>query len=80
MVNLSQGGDFIIAVNGASQEYKDHNNRNFTVLNNINLQIRQGEFVTIVGPTGCGKSTLLRMILGSEKPARGKILMNETEI
>lgn len=81
MIKISQDEEeFIIGVNGASQEYKDHNNNNFTVLNNINLQIRQGEFVTIVGPTGCGKSTLLRMILGSEKPASGKILMNNTEI
>lgn len=72
--------DYIIEVQGASQQYKDHRNKNFTVLDNINLQIREGEFVTIVGPTGCGKSTLLRMILGSEKPMNGRVLMDNKEV
>jgi NitT/TauT family transport system ATP-binding protein len=46
------------------------------ILNHLNFKIQEGEFVTLVGPTGCGKSTLLRMILGSELPFSGKILMN----
>jgi len=46
------------------------------ILNHLNLNIQKGEFVTLVGPTGCGKSTLLRMILGSELPFSGEILMN----
>ncbi|MDQ4141857.1 MAG: ABC transporter ATP-binding protein, partial [Bacteroidota bacterium] len=60
--------------------YLDHSGNSFQVLDNINLQIREGEFVTIVGPTGCGKSTLLRMILGSEKPSKGRVLMERKEI
>ncbi len=44
-----------------------------TVLNDIDLHVRSGEFVTIVGPSGCGKSTLLRLILGSEQPEEGSI-------
>jgi NitT/TauT family transport system ATP-binding protein len=47
-----------------------------TILNHLNIKIQKGEFVTLVGPTGCGKSTLLRMILGSELPFSGEILMN----
>jgi NitT/TauT family transport system ATP-binding protein len=46
----------------------------FTVLNDIDLKVSSGEFITIVGPSGCGKSTLLRLILGSEKPTKGSIL------
>jgi len=42
-----------------------------TILNDISLRIRKGEFVSIVGPTGCGKSTMLRMVLGSETPSQG---------
>lgn len=38
------------------------------ILGDVDLRIRQGEFVTLVGPSGCGKSTLLRMVLGMEKP------------
>ncbi len=43
------------------------------VLNGVSLDIESGEFVSIVGETGCGKSTLLRLILGEEKPTRGRV-------
>ncbi|MGI5919013.1 MAG: ATP-binding cassette domain-containing protein, partial [Christensenellales bacterium] len=38
------------------------------VLRNINLYVRQGEFLTLLGPSGCGKTTLLRIIGGFETP------------
>lgn len=41
-----------------------------TALDNINLSIRKGEFVTILGPSGCGKTTLLRLIAGFRLPRR----------
>jgi len=46
----------------------------------MNLYIRKGEFVTILGPSGCGKSTTLRMIAGFEIPTSGKILLNGKDI
>ncbi len=46
------------------------------ILNNIDLNIRPGEFLSVVGPTGCGKSTLLRLILGSQFPTRGQVLLD----
>ena len=46
------------------------------VLNNINLEIQNGEFVCVVGQSGCGKSTLLNLIAGLEKPTSGEILLN----
>lgn len=45
------------------------------VLEAINLQVRQGEFVCIVGPSGCGKSTLLNIIGGFLKPSSGSVLV-----
>ena len=42
--------------------------RLFTAVNDINLDIHQGEFVALLGPSGCGKSTLLRMITGLIAP------------
>ena len=43
------------------------------ILKNINLRIRDGEFIVLVGASGCGKSTLLRMIAGLEAPTSGRI-------
>lgn len=51
-------------------------NRSLSVLEDINLEVDQGEFVCLVGPSGCGKSTLLNLIAGLEKPDRGEIFAN----
>lgn len=47
-----------------------------TVLNDINLQIEDGEFVVLVGPSGCGKSTLLRILAGLEQASSGEISLD----
>lgn len=44
-----------------------------TALHDINLDIRQGEFLAVTGPNGCGKTTLLRVMLGLLKPTSGSI-------
>jgi NitT/TauT family transport system ATP-binding protein len=46
------------------------------VLDEVALEIEQGEFVCVLGQTGCGKSTLLRLILGAEQPSCGRILID----
>ncbi len=46
------------------------------VLENINLQIKEGEFVCLVGPSGCGKSTLLNVISGFLKATQGQVLID----
>jgi NitT/TauT family transport system ATP-binding protein len=46
------------------------------VLGGINIDIAEGEFVSIVGQTGCGKSTLLRLVLAEEMPASGRVLVD----
>src|SRR5580704_9072890 len=46
------------------------------ILNDIDLEIESGAFVSIVGQTGCGKSTLLRLILGEESPSGGQVLVD----
>ena len=51
-----------------------------TVVDNENLYVRKGEFVTLLGPSGCGKTTTLRMIAGFEMPDEGKILLNGKDI
>ncbi|MCJ9719230.1 ABC transporter ATP-binding protein [Agrobacterium sp. SHOUNA12C] len=50
------------------------------VLQRINLDIRQGEFLTLLGPSGCGKSTLLRLIAGFEASSSGRILIGDRDV
>lgn len=50
------------------------------VLKDFNLNIRDGEFVTLLGPSGCGKTTTLRIIGGFVRPDRGDIYFNDTKI
>lgn len=49
-------------------------------LNNINLEVNTGEFISIIGPSGSGKSTLLHMIGGVDKPTNGKVMLNGIDI
>ena len=51
-----------------------------SIVENINLYVRKGEFITFLGPSGCGKTTTLRMIAGFEVPTSGKILLNGEDI
>lgn len=46
------------------------------IIKNLNLEIRKGEFLTLLGPSGCGKTTTLRMIAGFEEPTQGEILID----
>jgi len=50
------------------------------VVDSIDLQIKQGEFFTLLGPSGCGKSTTLRMIAGFEEPTAGRILFDDADV
>jgi spermidine/putrescine transport system ATP-binding protein len=49
-------------------------------LDNVSLEIRRGEFFTLLGPSGCGKTTLLRLIAGFEMPSGGTISLDGTDI
>lgn len=49
-------------------------------LNNVNLEIEQGEFVAVMGPSGCGKSTLLNILGTLDTPTSGKYFINEREM
>ena len=50
------------------------------VVEDFNLEIKKGEFVTLLGPSGCGKTTILRMLGGFDKPTEGTILLDGVDI
>ncbi|MDR2510602.1 MAG: ABC transporter ATP-binding protein [Spirochaetaceae bacterium] len=52
----------------------------FSVLNKVNLDIKQGEFFSLLGPSGCGKTTLLRIIAGFETPDEGSVIMEGDDV
>ncbi len=73
---MNQNADTnIIEVKNLSHKFGDK-----TVLQNINLSIGKGEFVTILGPSGCGKTTLMRLIGGFLKVAEGSIIINNSDM
>jgi putative ABC transport system ATP-binding protein len=51
-----------------------------TALNNVNLEIAEGEFVAIMGPSGCGKSTLLNILGLLDNPSSGEIYFNQADV
>ena len=53
---------------------------NLTAVNDVSLDIHEGEFFTIVGPSGSGKTTLLRMLAGLERPTAGDVLLRGERI
>jgi NitT/TauT family transport system ATP-binding protein len=50
--------------------------QNHFAVEDINLQVKQGEFIAIVGPSGCGKSTFMKLTTGLKKPSRGEIFVD----
>ncbi|MBD5452225.1 MAG: ABC transporter ATP-binding protein [Lachnospiraceae bacterium] len=73
------GNPYKIEIKNVSFDYVEKKTR-FEALKNINLNIRSGEFVCILGSSGCGKSTLLSLLTGLNRAKEGKILVNGEEI
>jgi spermidine/putrescine transport system ATP-binding protein len=52
----------------------------FVAVDDVSLNVRAGEFLTLLGPSGCGKTTLLRMISGFETPSQGRVLLDGKDV
>lgn len=66
----------MIKIENLSYKY----NKKDLILDDINLQINNGEIMSIIGKNGCGKSTLLKLIAGIMRPSSGNILIDDIDI
>src|SRR3954470_2275690 len=64
-----------ISIVGLPKEFDD-----VTAVDGIDLEIKPGEFFTLLGPSGCGKTTTLRMLAGFEQPTDGQILLDGVDV
>ncbi len=68
--------DLALSARGVRMEYLDRGTRErFVAIDSLDLDIKQGEFVTIVGPSGCGKSTFVKLVNGLLSATEGEILV-----
>ncbi len=73
---MEKASDNILEFKHLSRTFED----GFTAVDDFNLTIKRGEFVTFLGPSGCGKTTTLRMLAGFDAPTGGEILLNGEDI
>ncbi|MEG0273579.1 MAG: cell division ATP-binding protein FtsE [Longicatena sp.] len=66
----------MILLENVSKSYKN----GVHALRDINLEIKDGEFVYVIGPTGCGKSTLIKLLDGEEIPDKGRVIVENTNV
>tara|TARA_B100000408_G_scaffold125497_1_gene107416 strand:+ start:980 stop:2089 length:1110 start_codon:yes stop_codon:yes gene_type:complete len=71
---MNKNNDFIM-VDGITKTFGS-----VVAVDNINLEIKQGEFFSLLGASGCGKTTLLRLLAGFEKPDKGRIFIEGEDI
>jgi len=69
------GRNTIIQIRNLTKVFEKEETRT-EALNDLNLDVCQGEFLCVIGPTGCGKTTLLRIVAGLESPTKGEVLLN----
>ncbi len=70
--------NILIELKGVSKIYGEK--KKFVAVEDINLKVKEGELLAILGPTGCGKTTLLRIITGLERPTKGKVIYKGKEL
>lgn len=61
-------------------KFFNNNGSSRTVLNNVCLEVRESEFISLLGPSGCGKTTLLTIIAGFQQPTSGSVFLNGRKV
>ena len=76
---VNSKSDFL-EIDNLFKSYKSADGSEFSVLENINLNIGENEFISVIGHSGCGKSTLLKIVAGLEKQSAGMVRLEGKEI
>jgi len=76
---FTEQNDFLVIEN-LEKSYPTATGDSFVVLENVNLTLKENEFVALIGHSGCGKSTLLKMVAGLERPTAGLITLEGKEV
>jgi putative ABC transport system ATP-binding protein len=79
MVNEISNNDTLLALTGIRRELPS-GGRMLTILDGIDLEVRRGEFVAVLGPSGSGKSTLLALMAGLDRPSAGEVVLDGERI
>ncbi len=74
-----QTGEALVLISDLAKSYQREAQR-IDVFENVNLEIRVGEFLALMGPSGSGKSTLLNIIAGLDKPDRGTVIVGGRDV
>ncbi|WP_346355163.1 ABC transporter ATP-binding protein [Azotosporobacter soli] len=69
-----------VTVKNLEKIYSGHSGKQVRAVDNVSLEIKHGEFMTLLGPSGCGKTTILRMIAGFENPSSGDIYIGQERV
>ena len=78
-MNRISDNDTVLALNGVGRQLPS-GGRMLTILDGIDLEVRRGEFVAVLGPSGSGKSTLLALMAGLDRPSSGEVLLDGERI
>ena len=69
-----------IRLSGISATFHHERRGDITAVKNLDLVVKPGEFLTLLGSSGCGKTTTLRMVAGFQKPSSGRILFGGEDV
>lgn len=69
-----------IQLNHVEKSFEKNKKQSLHVLSDINLTIKEGDFISLLGPSGCGKSTILNLIAGLDTPSTGEVIAGGKQV